>query len=765
MSKSLSTITRGIAALALSVAGLAVFTGVAGAADVTGTKANTATVTLAGTVTTATVGVPIVITATDSDNTNVQPVNFTTYESQSAVSITNCSAVTAVAGVATCTWTPTAAGNVYLAATFSGTYASGTPGNLNAASTGGALTVTVKTAPVTLVTATQVAGLAGSAVVSWVNPSVTTSVDHYTVTSSPSTGVTGCSTTSATPGTASAANAGCTVTGLTVGTPYTFSVVSSPTGTSFASAPAPTSLTTTNVVTVSGPGSATVHFTSDGTNKYFVATSTPTGGTCSVNLAAAGTTGVEQSCIVTGLTSGVSYQFKIASFADSAAPSAASTSGFTNAVVPSAATNAPTIGTATDIYGTGVVKVNFTAPTNNGVAVTGYQVTTTSSPLTWSVLCTTSDPLASSCSYTPATARAGNVYVEALSVGGPSAASGAVALAAPAAPTGTPVATQSGGNTTVTLPASTTISAAQDTYLANTKWTVLYGVNTVCTATATATSCTFSNSTAGLTTGAAASFTIKAYNAAGGTADVTPSNTIIVGTAPAAFTATATVNNAKGRVEISPAAATGYTYYDASATHALTCTLITASTCGILIDANPANNGTALASGKLPSNYLGVIVVAATNTASLTTYVATNQVGPLSFPAAPTSATLQVDTPALGTLTASWTTVANAINYIVQLQTCTTNVATATNTTCVASGSPKVVTQNANPSTTFSETPGLFYDFTVQAVSAAGASAVAYPSAPLQASLSAPSGVKVKLTNATNSTVTATWTAPTGTGG
>ena len=518
---------------------------------------------------------------------------------------------------------------------------------------------------------------------------------------------------------------------------------------------------TAPVATAAGSGAVTLTFTAGATDLVYAFTSSPAGGSCVITAA---TVSASNSCTVTGLTNGTSYTFSGAIYATTTTyaagtVSATNTIATSNAITPSATPNAPTIGTATDTYGTGAITVNFTAPSSNGIAISGYQVTNSATLSTATVLCTTSNPLATSCTYTPTVAYAGNLYVEALSAGGPSAASGAVAIAAPGAPTGTPATVQSGGNTTVSLAAVTHNPNAS---LANTKWTVLYGVNTVCTAAASATSCTFSNTAAGLTDGASAVFTIKDFNAAGSTADATPSTSIIIGTQPGAFTATAVVNNAKGIVVVSPAAAAGYTYYDSTGISQLTCALITGtSTCGILIDADPANNGTALAAGKLPSNYLGVILVKATNAASLYKFAATNTVGPLSFPAAPASASMSGTS---GTLTTTWASVSTALSYLVQLQTCTTNVATATNTTCVASGSPVVVPAGTTTKT-FTEAPGVYYNFTVQAVSAAGASAVAYPAAPLQASTGAPSGVTSKITGSDNSSATVTWTAPTSTGG
>ena len=141
-------------------------------------------------------------------------------------------------------------------------------------------------------------------VVSWTAPASTGGlpISTYNVTSSP--GNKTCST----------STVSCTVTGLTDGTSYTFTVTATNalgTGPASAASPAATPSTTPGAPTIgtatSGNGSATVNFTAPAANggapvTGYTVTSTPGGITASCG---------SSPCVVTGLTNGTSYTFRV----------------------------------------------------------------------------------------------------------------------------------------------------------------------------------------------------------------------------------------------------------------------------------------------------------------------------------------------------------------------------------------------------------------------------------------------------------------------
>ena len=168
-----------------------------------------------------------------------------------------------------------------------------------------------------------------------------------------------------------------TVTGLTNGTAYTFTVTArNALGTSPASAPsaAVTPGTVPNpptaVKAVAGDTQATVSFkppTNTGLNPilYYAVTSTPG------NISAIGTA---SPIVVTGLTNGTRYTFKVTAVnAIGISRASTASAGVTPAMLP----GAPTIGAATRASATSA-RVTFTAPASNGGSkITRYTVTAT----------------------------------------------------------------------------------------------------------------------------------------------------------------------------------------------------------------------------------------------------------------------------------------------------------------------------------------------------------------------------------------------------
>ncbi len=171
------------------------------------------------------------------------------------------------------------------------------------------------------------------------------------------------------------------VTSLTNGTAYTFTVSAvNAIGTGAASAPS-TSVTPrtvpgtpTSVSATAGNASATVTWTAPANGGSVITgyTVTPFIGTTAQSLLAVTVTGAPPAttAAVNGLANGTAYTFRVAAtnVAGSGAQSTASA-----AVTPSGPPNAPTGVTATALSGS--ATVTWTAPANNGSAITSYRVT------------------------------------------------------------------------------------------------------------------------------------------------------------------------------------------------------------------------------------------------------------------------------------------------------------------------------------------------------------------------------------------------------
>jgi alpha-tubulin suppressor-like RCC1 family protein/Tol biopolymer transport system component len=218
---------------------------------------------------------------------------------------------------------------------------------------------------------TNVAATAGnaSATVSWTAPASNggSAITGYTVTSSPG-GLTR---------TVNGTTTSTSVTGLTNGTSYTFTVVatnaagsSTPSAPSNAVTPRTVPGAPTNVVATAGNGQATVTWNPPASNGG----STITGYTVTSNVGASSVTvdGNTTTAVVTGLTNGTSYRFRVAAtnVVGTGTPSA-----FSAAVVPAGLPAAPTGVTA--IAGNASATVSWTAGSNGGSAITSYVATAT----------------------------------------------------------------------------------------------------------------------------------------------------------------------------------------------------------------------------------------------------------------------------------------------------------------------------------------------------------------------------------------------------
>ena len=322
---------------------------------------------------------------------------------------------------------------------------------------------------------------------------------------------------------------GATITGLTDGTAYTFTVSATngigtgPTATSASVTPVGPPGAPTGVTATGGPAQAGVSWTAPGNNGSAITqyTVTPYIGTTAqtpttVNAPTTSTT-------VTNLTNGTSYTFQVTATNGVGTGPA----GTSNAVTPAAVPVAPTNVTAT--AGNQQATVSWTAPANNGSAITGYTIT----PYIGSQAQSPSSAGASATSATITGLTNGTTYTFSVSatngVGtGPSASSGAVTPAGPPfAPTSV---SASPGNTqaTVTWVAPGTNGSAITGYTV----TPYIGsqAQTPVSAGASATSATVT----GLSNGTAYRFTVTATNAVG-TGPGTTSGTAIPTATPVTY--------------------------------------------------------------------------------------------------------------------------------------------------------------------------------------------------------------------------------------
>ena len=204
----------------------------------------------------------------------------------------------------------------------------------------------------------------GQSVIRWTAPSGLggSTIAGYTVTASPSiTAPASCTNTTALT---------CTFTGLTNGVSYTFTVTattaagftSSASSSSNVAQPLTPPSAPSTVVANAGDGQATVTWTastSGGTSiADYVVTALPGG----INCTASQAHGVVTSCVVVGLTNGVSYTFTVQALTSDQRTSAASAASV--AVTPFGAPSAPSYVHA--VEGNGQATVTWTVPAQNG---------------------------------------------------------------------------------------------------------------------------------------------------------------------------------------------------------------------------------------------------------------------------------------------------------------------------------------------------------------------------------------------------------------
>jgi Fibronectin type III domain len=222
------------------------------------------------------------------------------------------------------------------------------------------------------------ATLTGTTVkVGWTNPNNNGSpITSYTVIPSPT-----CSTCTIAYSIGSSTSTG-TVSGLAAGTSYTFTVTATNgVGTGIPSA------SSNSVTTPTVPGAPTIGTATAGTGQATVKWTTPSnnggssitgyvvtpyiGATAQTSQTFVSTATTE---VVTGLTNGSAYTFKVAA---TNAIGTGSASAASNSVTPAGVPGAPTSLTVTTGSGSGKLSVGFTAPSSNGSPITSYTVTAT----------------------------------------------------------------------------------------------------------------------------------------------------------------------------------------------------------------------------------------------------------------------------------------------------------------------------------------------------------------------------------------------------
>ena len=436
----------------------------------------------------------------------------------------------------------------------------------------------------------------------------------------------------------------------------------------------------------------------------------------------------------------------------------------------------------------GAVTVSWTNPASTTDPITSYNITVGSTP----VVVATSTALgaagaANSYTWTPTSALGtGAVHVVSVSAdGGTAADAGALTLALPGASTTKPTALPGNGTLTVTVKQLaadyknfTNASTSADTVLPATSANI-YNAATdalVCSTTTLGaysssayadSTCVVNDATAGLSvgTGASYSFYVKFVNPAGtGAKSTQNSDGAIAASAPSAPTGfTATLNNATATVNFSwtaPSSTGG-----SSLTYAITKANGEAVTTVPAADSITGTTATALLSGISGSApYTGAYILTATNGQSLTSTATSNALTAGVVPPQVVGVTIGDSTSASAitsaTATVHWTPAASSgqtevTGYSVQLYTCTT----ATSTTCVVSGSPKIVSGGGAASTTFAVTPGSYYSATVTAIDGAGSGVPSALATPQTYANTAPGTPVVTVSAKTNSSVTFGWTS------
>ncbi len=429
-----------------------------------------------------------------------------------------------------------------------------------------------------------------------------------------------------------------TATGLTNGTPYTFNVtsinivnlISSPATIQWTPAggpDAPTSVTATAGIRTASLSWTVPNNNGSAISGYTVTVSSSNGGSLGTVGTISGT-----SCNITGLTNGGIYTFSVTATNEAGT----STAGLSNQITLANAPSQPSSVTAT--AGIRSASLSWTAPNNNGSAISGYTVTVSSS--NGGSLGTVGTISGTSCNITGLTN--GGIYtfsVTATNGAGTSAAgtSNTISLASP------PNAPSSINATAGIRSASLSWTAPDNNGSAITSYTVTVsssnGGSLGTVVTISGTSCTVT----GLTNGGIYTFSVTATNGAG-TSTAGTSNTISLASppnAPTSVTATAGIGSASlswPAPNDNGSAITSYTVTVSSSNGGSLGTVVTIS-------------GTSCTVTGLTNGGIYTFSVTATNGAGTGPARTSNTITLAGVPSAPTSIAATIE---IGTSTITW---------------------------------------------------------------------------------------------------------------
>jgi titin len=527
----------------------------------------------------------------------------------------------------------------------------------------------------------------------------------------------------------------CSVTGLTNGTTYTFSVMAKnkvgdgaisnlSDGVLVSTVPnAPTSPTP-----VFGDRSITVFWTAPVDNGgapitgYVVANATATLG-C--------TTNGETNCVVTGLTNGTAYTFRVLAINGSGR---GASSGYTVATVPATVPNPPT--NVTTVFGNASATVTWTTPADNGGSiVTGFSVTANPGGRT----CTTTSVTATTCVVNGlANGTAYTFTVTATNKAGTGSASNPSAPVVPATVPDQPTDVATSFDVVTGIMTITWVAPVWNGGSAITGFSVLSTPgNKGCTTTGALT-CTIT----GLTNGTVYTFAVKATNKAGsGTSSAPSASTIPIMVPEVPTNVTGTFGNTTATIRwTAPVATSGTTvtgYTVTTSPDGAICTTAGATTCTV----TGLANGTAYTFTVTATNIVG------TGKAS----TASAPVIPATVPSAPTVTSVAYDD---SSVTVTWTASDDSggsviTDYIVTSKPGTKTCTTTGALTCTITGL----------------TNGTAYTFTVKAVNKAGSGVASVASDSIIPGTVPGVPLNVAATSYENSRSTVTWSAPATNGG